>query len=138
MYWWIKKTTNSIIIYKNKEQYFNTDFNNKNNLKNWLKAQSLEKQKEYCKDFLIKRKEKKGLEYTPSQVELRSVLSPSVIYLQEIFGDYYQFAGDLGFKNKYIYPESLDNLAPLPVNYAQGKIIGGTNICTASNSCSSI
>ena len=29
----------------------------------------------------------------------------------------------------------LDNLAPLPVNYAQSKIIGGTNICTASNSC---
>ena len=104
---------NSIIIYKNKEQYFNTDFNNKNNLKNWLKAQSLEEQREYCKDFLIKRKEKKGLQYTPSQVELRSVLSPSVIYLQEIFGDYYKLAEDLGFKNKYVYPNNLYNLAQL-------------------------
>ena len=28
--------------------------------------------------------------------------------------------------------------APLPVNYAQSKNIGGTNLCTASNSCQSI
>jgi hypothetical protein len=104
---------NSIINYKNKEQYFSTDFNNKNNLKNWLKAQSIEKQQEYCKNFLIKRKEKKNLEYTPSQVELRSVLSPSVIYLQEIFGDYYKLAEEIGFKNKYVYPKSLDNLPKL-------------------------
>ena len=40
--------------------------------------------------------------------------------------------------------KGLDNLAPLapkaplPVNYAQSKNIGGTNLCTASNSCQSI
>lgn len=104
---------NSIIIYKNKEQYFTTDFNNKNNLKNWLKAQPLDKQKEYCKNFLTKRKEKKKLEYTPCQVELRSILSPSIIYLEELFEGYYRFAESLGFKNKYVYPKNLDNLTQL-------------------------
>jgi len=104
---------NSIINYKNKEQYFSTDFNNKNNLKNWLKTQSLENRKVYCRDLLLKRKDRKGLQYTPSQVELRSVLSPSVIYLQEIFGDYYQETAKLGFKNKHVYPKNLDNLKKL-------------------------
>lgn len=96
-----------IIIYRNRDQYFSSHFNNKENLKKWLLAQSTENQKEYCKNFLSKRKDKKKIKYTPSQVELRSILSPSIIYLNELFGSYYKTAEEIGFKNKYIYPENL-------------------------------
>lgn len=103
----------TIINYKNKEQYLTSDFNNKNNFKNWLKGQTLEAQQKYCIDLLLKRKEKKNLIYTPSQVELRSILSPSIIYLQEIFQDFYKKSEELGFKNKYIYPKKLsDKIIP--------------------------
>ena len=44
--------------------------------------------KEYFRNFLIGRKEKKDLEFAPCQVELRSLMSPSVAYYQKVFGDY--------------------------------------------------
>ena len=51
---------NSIQIkFKTKDQYFNTDFNTRTNLKLWLKGQEVEERKKYCKELLTKRKEKK-------------------------------------------------------------------------------
>lgn len=97
----------AIIKFKNKEQYFNSDFNSKNNFKGWLKSQKREQQEKYCVDLLLKRKEKKNLTYTLTQVELRSILSPSIIYLQELFGNYYKKSEQLGFKNKHVYPENI-------------------------------
>lgn len=93
-----------IIKFKNKDQYFNTDFNSRENLKKWIETIPKERAIEYCKNFLKKRKEIKGLIYTPTQVELRSVMIPSVFVLNNLFGDYYKTCEDLGFKNKYIYP----------------------------------
>lgn len=66
--------TGEIINFKNKEQYFNNDFNDKNNMKKWLKEQSLEKAQEYCKSLLIKRKKDKNLIYSLTQVELRTIM----------------------------------------------------------------
>jgi len=105
--------TKEIIKFKNKEQYFSTDFNNKRNLKSWLKKASLEKAREYCKGLLIKRKRDKGLEYTPTEVELRTLLAPPISYYQIIFEDYYKLCEDIGLKNK---------LSPFPPKDSDGKI----------------
>jgi len=93
--------TGDIIKFKNKKQYLSSDFNSRTNLRMWLKSQSQTDAKTYCTGLLTKRKEEKELIYTPSQVELRSILSPPIQYHDELFGDYYRFCSGLGFKNKY-------------------------------------
>ena len=95
--------TKDIIKFKNKEQYLTTDFNSRTNLRMWLKDQPEEVRKDYCRNVLIDRKEKKELIYAPSQVELRSIMSPPIQYYNEIFGwdGYYKLCSELGFKKRY-------------------------------------
>lgn len=107
--------TGELINFKNKDYYFSNDFNNKNNLKSWLKAQDLGKQQNYLRNFLNQRKEKHNLAFSPSEVELRSITSPAIPFYQQTFGDYYSICSQLGFKNKYEYP-----VAPLPYREKQG------------------
>ena len=105
--------TKELIKFKNKEQYFSADFNTKRNLKSWLKNSSVEKAREYCKALLVKRKKEKSLEYTPTEVELRTLLVPPIAYYQTIFKDYYKLCEEIGLKNK---------LSPLPTQRLDGKI----------------
>jgi len=95
-----------IIKFKNKEQYMSADFNNKGNLKKWLKNAPLDIAKRYCKALLTKRKREKGLEYTPTEVELRTLMVPPIPYYQVMFGDYYSLCEEIGFKNKFsVFPK---------------------------------
>jgi len=96
--------TNDLINFKTKEQYFNSDFNDKNNMKKWLKEQPTEKAQEYCKKLLVKRKENKNLIYSPTQVELRTIMAPSIIFYNKIFNDYYDICSGIGLENKFIHP----------------------------------
>jgi hypothetical protein len=91
----------TIIKFKDKDFYFNNDFNSKDNLRSWLTAQTVKDQKNWCLSALSKRRRIKDLEYTPTQVELRSIMIPSANYLNELFGDYYKTCKDIGFTNKY-------------------------------------
>jgi hypothetical protein len=99
--------TGETINFKTKEQYFNSDFNDKNNMKKWLKDQPIEKAQEYCTSLLVKRKEEKKIIYSPSQVELRTIMSPSVIFYNKIFNDYYDVCSSVGLTNKFIHPENI-------------------------------
>lgn len=101
--------TNELINFKTKEQYLNSDFNDKNNMKKWLKQQPLDKAQEYCKQLLIKRKEAKNLIYTPSQVELRTIMAPSIIFYNKIFKNYYDICSSIGLENKFINPNLIEN-----------------------------
>lgn len=95
------KRDGKIIKFKTKDQYLNADFNSRTNLKVWLKESSSEDRRIYCQELLEKRKERKQLIYAPSQVELRSTMSPPVQYYHEVFGNYYKLCEKIGFKNKY-------------------------------------
>lgn len=99
--------TGEIINFKTKEQYLNSDFNDKNNMKKWLKEQPLEQAQEYCRSLLIKRKKDKNLIYSPTQVELRTIMSPSIIFYNKIFDDYYDICSSIGLENKYIHPKNV-------------------------------
>lgn len=90
-----------IIKFKNKEQYFSSEFNSRTNLRMWLKAQTKEAAKEYCKNILVSRKNKKKIVYAPTQVELRSIMSPPINYYNELFGDYYELCKSVGFEIKH-------------------------------------
>ncbi len=97
--------TGELINFKNKDYYFSNDFNNKISMKKWLKGQVPEAQKDYLKKLLSQRKEKHNLIYAPTEVELRSITSPPIPYYHNLFNDYYKLCGEVGFKNKYQYPE---------------------------------
>jgi hypothetical protein len=99
--------TGELINFKTKEQYFNSDFNDKNNMKKWLKEQSLEKAQEYTKQLLAKRKEEKKLTYSPCQVELRTIMAPSIISYNKLFNDYYDVCSSIGLENKFIHPSNI-------------------------------
>jgi hypothetical protein len=99
--------TGETILFKSKDQYFNSDFNDKNNMKKWLKQQSPEKAQEYCKDLLIKRKKEKNIIYSPTQIELRTIMSPSIIFYNKIFDDYYDLCSSIGLENKFIHPNNI-------------------------------
>ena len=90
-----------IIKFKNKEQYFSSEFNSRTNLRMWLKAQTKEAAQEYCKNILVSRKNKKKIVYAPTQVELRSIMSPPINYYNELFGDYYELCKSVGFEIKH-------------------------------------
>ena len=94
--------TGEFIKFKNRDQYLSDDFNTKTNMKKWLKKLEVVEAREYCESILSKRKEDKGIKYAPSQVELRSLLSPPTQYFNEIFHDYYDLCDRLGLENKYI------------------------------------
>ena len=92
---------NSLIAFKNKKQYFESDFNSVKNMRLWLEKCDPTKRTEYLKSVLLKRREEKQLIYTPCQVELRSLKIPGMNYLNSIFGNYYEFCENLGFKNRH-------------------------------------
>jgi hypothetical protein len=96
--------TNELINFKTKEQYLNNDFNDKNNMKKWLKQQPLDKAQEYCKNIIIKRKQNKNITYSPTQIELRTIMAPSIIFYNKIFKDYYDLCSSIGLENKFIHP----------------------------------
>jgi len=93
--------------FKDKEHYFSHDFLKKSNMANWVNSQETEVAKAYCKKLLQDRKERHKLVFSPCQVELSSILSPSVNYYEKLFGDYYKLCEELGFKNRFCYCKSI-------------------------------
>jgi len=96
-----------LIIFKNKEQYFESDFNSKINFKRWAKNSDPLIVGDYCKSLLLKRKNKKKSIYPFSQVELKSSGIPSINFLETIIGDYYKFCEDNGFEKKFLNVNNL-------------------------------
>ena len=88
------------IEFKNKEYYFEHDFNSRANLRDWVYRVSPEEAKTYVRQLLIDRKRRKNLTYAPCQVELRSLPMPGMAYMNKLFGNYYDEALQLGFKLK--------------------------------------
>ena len=103
------------IDFKNKEFYFGHDFNNRSNFRRWFLKQANPTLRNYCIDFLLRRKGEKKIIYAPCQVELRSLQCPSILGFNRIFSDsdYYKVVSGLGFLVQYesphlAYPEELD------------------------------
>lgn len=89
------------IIFKNRDWYFNADFNSRGNLKDWLDRVEPDVAKAYVRKLLLTRKEKRKLIYSPCQVELRSLPMPGMVYMNRLFGDYYEECHNLGFVNRF-------------------------------------
>jgi len=90
------------IEFKSISQYLLSDFNNKNELKKWLKLQTLEKQREYLREILIKRRDLKELVWIPTQFEQRSSdNSVGISTYNKIFKEgYYNLCESIGYKSR--------------------------------------
>ena len=91
----------SIIKFKSKSQYFEQDFNSRTNQRKWIEKQDKDDAREYLKELLKNRVKEKDIHFSPCQVELRSLLTPSIIFYEKFFDDYYQLCESLGLENKY-------------------------------------
>lgn len=98
-----------LIHFKNKDQYFETDFNSRENFAKWAAAnRSSDKTKQYCLDLLKKRKEKKGLIYLPSHAELKSIMLPNIYGFITLCGGLNKFNEEIekiGVKQRFNYSE---------------------------------
>ncbi len=120
----LDKFTQEPIPFKNKEQYLEADFINKNNLRGWLKEVSLKEAQTYCQELLTQRKISKNLRFAPCQVELRSIIAPSVIFYDKVFPQGYQkLCSELNFTTRF---ETLNKIINLPNEIPQKRLIVDT------------
>lgn len=101
--------TGESISFKTKESYILNDFDNKPQLKEYFRLNSKENNKNYIKDYLLRRKTLKNLEYSPSQFEIKSLIIPPVSYIEKQYGKntYSNISKEIGLKNRYDYCQSL-------------------------------
>ena len=102
-----------IIKFKSKGYYFSNDFNTRTNQRKWLDKQPLEVARAYLEKLIITRKKEKGLIYAPCQVELRTLMTPSILTFEKFLGNYYETCVRLGLKNKYQLCEKIEATASL-------------------------
>ena len=76
------KLTGELLKFKNRDFYLNNDFQDKNEMMEWFRDNAIEA-KAYALELLVNRIEKKKLIYAPSQVELRSLMMPSIIWYKK-------------------------------------------------------
>lgn len=95
------KYSGELIKFKSKEYYFDRDFNSRENLRLWLKSQDEDVAAEYCKKILKKRKDKKDILNSPTQIELRTLMMPSIQVYDKYFDDYYNLCEEIGLIPRY-------------------------------------
>lgn len=117
--------TKEILPFRDLDSYFLNDFLNKINLKKYLDSLDEKGRKDYCKNLLNRRIRAKNLTFAPSQTELKSILSPSILYLDKLFtkeGGYYSLCEKLGLKNKYV-SFNIGNPTSLEKNYTKSNVL---------------
>lgn len=91
-----------MILFKSRDTYFSNDFNEKENLRKWLSTKGTQEQLDYCVNLLKERRARKGLVWTPCQTELRTIMCPSVNYLNTLSGGkYYELMASIGYENRF-------------------------------------
>ncbi len=91
------------IPFKSLEQYLEQSFANRNTLKKWLKEHPVEGLT-WSKDWLARRRVAKQLKYAPSQVELRSLCTPTMPYYDKVAASEEGYQGitlSLGYTPRY-------------------------------------
>lgn len=127
----VSKLTGESIVFKNRNQYFEADFNNKNELKKWVKDNP-DQALSYCLSIIEKRLASGKCVYAPSQVETRSLCMPSVIWYQGAC-NYNNECEVMGAKSRFKYvdippikrrtniPFDIDTREQKPLEFALSK-----------------
>jgi hypothetical protein len=103
--------TGELIKFKSLDFYLSADFNSKDNMREWI-LKNPEKAKIWSLELLEKRIKNKELKYSPTQVELSSLCSPTMHYYNRI-GEYYSICRSFGliprFRNNPLVFRPLNN-----------------------------
>lgn len=106
------KFDGSPINFKSKSHYFENDFNSKSNLAAWFKKEDDNNVKDYIFSYLEKRKTNKRLVFAPTQVELRSLLCPSIITIEKYFKEYRSLYEPIGLKSRFYNVDNKKTVSP--------------------------
>lgn len=102
--------TTELLPFTNRDSYFLTDFNNKQEFKDYLEIHSREECLIYLTDWLKRRKEIKNIVYSPSSWEIKSQLFPYIKFIEVKYGAgvYNKICEKAGLINRYNYSEKLE------------------------------
>ena len=92
------KFTGDLIPFKNKEQYFATDFTTRDQLKKWCEQTNPDEVKKYILEVLLKRVMRKGWSYAPSHLELYKSKLPGVDLYKKYYGSYNKASAEIGLE----------------------------------------
>lgn len=106
--------TGDPLPFKNKEQYFDRDFANRNELLKWCSVTDDETVKNYILELLQRRVNRKNLSFGPSHLELKTSDMPTVNLYQKYYGSYSKACELIGVKPlfKCKLPDSWGNKVP--------------------------
>lgn len=95
------KLTGDLIKFKSRDFYLTSSFNEKINFKIWLNQVTRQEAREYVENYLSNRLKDGKLNYSLTQVELRSLMVPGIKWINENIGDYYEFCEKIGIKKRF-------------------------------------
>ncbi len=95
------KLNNEPLPFKNKEEYFNSDFSTYQQMIKWCNASDPIEVKEYLSQQLERRVKAKGLEYGPCHLEMRTKKLPPISFYKKIFGSYSKACSAQGIEALY-------------------------------------
>lgn len=104
--------TGEKIEFTNRESYRKKHFLSATNFRNWRNATDNYEVRKFCKKLFQERIEDGKIRFSPSEVELRSLMWPCVRESNEIFGDYYEFCSEMGLINKFKNYQDIDKPEP--------------------------
>lgn len=84
------------IRFKNKKQYFETNFVDYKEFLLWLSNLPKDQQRQTCLDLLKKRMEEKQYKYAPFYNELKTIELPPLSYFKRYFGSYNAACREIG------------------------------------------
>lgn len=90
--------TGELLPFKKKEEYFEKDFLNGEQLERWCRSATDKELKEYIMRKLSQRIEKKHLEFGPSYLELLLSELPHIDFYKKIYGSYTYACNELGME----------------------------------------
>lgn len=88
--------TNQLLPFKNKESYFEYDFNNVNELHTWCLTANEQTVKNYILDKLATRIKSRNLNFAPNEIELYTSMLPSIAIYKKFFKSYTLACQEIG------------------------------------------
>lgn len=109
--------TGKKIQFKSRNSYFFNDFDDKNELRNYLSTLSSVDLTEYCKYWLQKRLVLKEELFVPSQVELRTLVAPTLVTFLKVLPDFYDYCEEIGYKPRFKLNKTIKKTNSLPPGF---------------------
>jgi len=95
--------TGEKIEFTNKESYKKKHFVSATNFKTWRKITDINEVRKFCSKLFNDRVKDGKVRFSLSEVELRSLMWPTVSECEKLFDGYYDFCSSVGLINKFKY-----------------------------------